>query len=184
MINKIEQKITLLSTFPNRANYMSSAAYALDVSIWLQEQANNYPELNTLIEELNTFADEANESMDIITRVEDIVNSNVNYKGDWVAGSYGIGESVTYSDGNDYLSKTDNNTDEPPSTNWKLVPKPITEDYVDTALESKEDADATILKEADIGTKVLAPNGDASQLTNLPSSGAVLLFEKSLFRGL
>lgn len=47
-----------------------------------------------------------------------------------------------------------------------------------------EPADATILKDADIGTKVLAPNGDASQLTNLPSSGAKLLFDKSLFGGM
>ena len=37
-----------------------------------------------------------------------------------------------------------------------------------TALAGKEPADATILKDADIGTSVLAPNGDGSQLTNLP----------------
>ena len=55
---------------------------------------------------------------------------------------------------------------------------------VDTALSTKEPADATILKEADIGTKVLAPNGDASQLKNLPSSGTTLLFEKALFGGI
>jgi hypothetical protein len=46
-----------------------------------------------------------------------------------------------------------------------------------TALDGKqasgsyETADATILKDADIGTTVLAPNGDGSALTNLPASG-------------
>lgn len=42
---------------------------------------------------------------------------------------------------------------------------------LDTALAGKEPADATILKTADIGTSVLAPNGDASQLQNLPAGG-------------
>jgi len=36
---------------------------------------------------------------------------------------------------------------------------------------SYETADATILKDADIGTTVLAPDGDGSQLTNLPAGG-------------
>lgn len=43
---------------------------------------------------------------------------------------------------------------------------------------------AIVIKEADIGTKVLAPNGDASQLQNLPESGTKLLFDKALFGGL
>jgi hypothetical protein len=41
---------------------------------------------------------------------------------------------------------------------------------VDTALAGKENADNTIIKEADIGTKVLAPNGDASALTNFANA--------------
>ena len=44
--------------------------------------------------------------------------------------------------------------------------------------------DSTTLKDADIGTTVLAPNGDASQLTGLPESDTKLLFEKSLFGGM
>lgn len=51
----------------------------------------------------------------------------------------------------------------------------------DLAYEAK---DSTILKEEDIGDKVLSPTGSAAALTNLPSSGTVLLFEKSLFGGL
>jgi hypothetical protein len=46
-----------------------------------------------------------------------------------------------------------------------------TKTETDTAIATKEPADATILKDADIGVTVLSPTGDASGLTNLPSSG-------------
>lgn len=118
MIPNIEQNISLLSTFPNRTSYSSSNDYASAVASWLSEQKAIYPELNTMIEELNAFVNSANTAVEDITRVEEIVNANVNYKGDWVAGSYSVGESVTHN-GSDYLSKIDNNTDEPPSINWK-----------------------------------------------------------------
>jgi len=38
---------------------------------------------------------------------------------------------------------------------------------IQTQLNAKEPADATILKDADIGSTVLAPNGDGSQLTGI-----------------
>lgn len=46
-----------------------------------------------------------------------------------------------------------------------------------------EPSDNTILKDADVGTSVLAPNGDGSQLTGI-SAGTELLFDKALFGGL
>ena len=193
MINQITQKITELSTFPDRLNYGSSAAYAKDVSTWLEEQKDIYPELNTLIDQLNSFIseenaaiddfnaaivdqlnsfiseknaaiDEINTTRDEIDVVGDIVKSNVNYRGDWVSGTaYQTGESVTYSDGNDYLSKIDNNTDEPPNHNWKLVPKVVSYDDIGATVEPY---DATILKEADIGVKVSAQNTKYFDLEN------------------
>jgi hypothetical protein len=46
-----------------------------------------------------------------------------------------------------------------------------TKSEADTLIAAKEAADATILKNADIGVTVLAPTGDGSGLTNLPAAG-------------
>ena len=52
-----------------------------------------------------------------------------------------------------------------------------TQAQADSLLATKEPADATILKQGDIGTSVLAPNGDGSQLTGLQGvdSGFILV---------
>jgi len=63
------------------------------------------------------------------------------------------------------LDKVDNTSD---------MDKPIST-AMQSALDAKEPLDPTILKEADIGTKVLSPYGDASQLTNIKPTTAFLM---------
>ena len=136
MINQITQVISLLSTFPNRNLYVSSKLYAQAVSSWLSEQKDIYPQLNTLFSQINVMINEMNTDAVLINAVYDIVLANVNYKGDFVSGTnYMTGESVTHI-GVDYLSKIDNNTDTPPSVNWKEVPKAIDASTVYTKTES------------------------------------------------
>ena len=103
----------------------------------------------------------------------------VNYKGDWVANynttGYSLGMSISYTDGYNYISKIDNNLIEPTTltntTEWDWIesidPTSVyTKAEVDTNFETK---DSTILKDADIGVKVLAPDGDATNLINVPT---------------
>lgn len=158
----ITQTITALSTFPDRRNYVSSRAYANDVALWLSENKILSEQLSALIPQLQTFVAELSSAASEIDISVEIVQSAVNYKGDYIPGTYNLNESVDYL-GETYLSKINGNTDTPPSANWKLI---------------------EVLHISDIGTKVLAPNGDASLLTGLPPSGTKLLFEKSLFGGM
>lgn len=148
MIDQITQTITELTTFPDRISYNSSNAYAQAVSTWLNEQKSSYPELNTLITQLNAFVVDTNTSVDAINAVKDIVSANVNYKGDWVAGSYDTGWSVTHS-GVDYLSKIDGNTDEPPSVNWKEVVSP----YSKAETYSKTEVDTLLASSSSVPTQ-------------------------------
>ena len=60
-------------------------------------------------------------SVDNIT-VEDfkaLFTRDFPYLPEWVYGKAYFKDDIVYSDGNFYQSKIDNNTDEPPSTNWK-----------------------------------------------------------------
>jgi len=120
MIEEINQEITPLIDFPKRTSYTSSSAYALSVETWLRDEAVMSEELSLLVPELNNFIDQTNLTIEDILRVEDLVNNAINYQGDWVAGSYNTGQSVTHN-GTDYISKIYNNTDEPPTLNWKAV---------------------------------------------------------------
>ena len=51
-----------------------------------------------------------------------------------------------------------------------IVRTKLNENFTDL-YDNKEEADATILKEVAIGDTLLAPDGDGSQLVNLPVAG-------------
>lgn len=119
----VDQNIDGFTTTPLRTN---PATFSADTDTY-------HTELATFVDQITTWTDQVNDTAVQISadaRSAESANSeavqsaliaqgSANYQGDWVVGSYSIGQSVTY-DGTDYISKIDNNTDEPPSVNWKI----------------------------------------------------------------
>jgi hypothetical protein len=81
-------------------------------------------QLNTLSVELEAFRGEANATADEINNSALVAQGASNYKGDWqgsYAGGYSLGDSATYTDGFNYISKINNNSNEPTGAtdlNW------------------------------------------------------------------
>lgn len=83
--------------------------------------------LDTLSTELNTYATQANALETNVNNKEAsavsasiIASGAANYQGDWSAGSYSLGQSVS-KDGVRYISKINLNSDTPPSSNWEEI---------------------------------------------------------------
>ena len=151
MIANINQNITALTTFPNRTTYSSSSAYAASVVAWLIQEGIFSGQIQDLVPKLETMINEINTSAEAIAASELIVVGVSNYQGDWIAGTYSKSQSISIGD-NKYISKIDNNTDEPPSSNWLLIKGSYskTETYnqaeVDALLANNETSYATIVK--------------------------------------
>lgn len=167
-MTNITQIITALTTFPKRSEYGSSSAYALAVETWLGENQNLSVELSALVPQLNTFVSEANtlggnvsisESnvIAIESSIKTLVDNAVNYKGDWVANynsgvGYALSDSISYTDGNTYVSKIANNLVEPASlTNtaeWYFIAK----GFVNVAVTANYTASANEFLQVDTTT--------------------------------
>ena len=78
------------------------------------------PEMNTVIGEINSTATDVNNDAVSASESALIAEGAANYQGDWVAGTYSLGQSVSYL-GYRYVSKINGNTDTPPSANWLTI---------------------------------------------------------------
>ena len=104
----------------------------------LQPEYNaSITELNSMKDELNTFATQTNAVRDEVNTfksdtetAKNIAIASANYKGDWSAGyngglGYSLNDSISYTDGYNYVSKVDNNTTEPTTltntTEWNFI---------------------------------------------------------------
>jgi len=147
----------------------------------------------------------AEENAQIAVDAKNTVVSTANYKGDWsnTSPDYPYPQSTSVShDGKRWASKVDNNAEEPLSitANWDDVTGLIINDSVTNSVDAWSSAkiddklggkeptitantyepyDTTILKDSNIGISVLAPDGDGSSLTNLPTSDGVVTFISS-----
>ena len=167
-MTNITQIITALTTFPQRSQYVSSSAYALAVETWLGENKNLSVELSALVPQLNTFVSEANTlggnvsiSESNVTAIESsiktLVDNAANYKGDWVTNynsgvGYALSDSISYTDGNTYVSKVANNLVEPTSltntTEWYFIAK----GFVNVAVTANYTASANEFLQVDTTT--------------------------------
>jgi len=107
------------TTTPNRNN---PADFSRATDQYHIELTPFVPLLNIWATEVNTLGDEIFNARDTSVNAKDIALSTVNYKGDYVSGTYNLNESVTYSDGFNYVSKINGNTDIPTTSNWYRVP--------------------------------------------------------------
>lgn len=111
--------LPLFTTTPNRNN---PATFSADTDQYHIELTPFVPLLNIWAIEVNALGDEIFIARDTSVNAKDIALSTVNYKGDYVNGTYNLNESVTYTDGFNYVSKTNGNTDIPTTSNWYRVP--------------------------------------------------------------
>ena len=95
------------------------------MNTWLTESTNVIDSLSTSIDAMNLANSEINDLAQETFTARDAAVAAANYQGDWTAGSYNTGQSVSYTDGFIYMSKIDNNTDEPPTSNWLQIPKSL-----------------------------------------------------------
>lgn len=107
------------TTTPNRNN---PTTFSADTDQYHLELTPFVPNLNLWATEANTLGDEIFNARDTTVNAKDIALSTVNYKGDYVSGTYNLNESVTYTDGFNYVSKINGNTDIPTTSNWYRVP--------------------------------------------------------------
>jgi len=167
MINELNKTVNVIEEIPVHTDYNGDwEQYSVDMINKLKQLRPLSQEINTFISSLEKLILQLNDDISLRNEIKPVLLGAMNYKGTWSDSvenqdyPYSLNDSVSI--GNDrYISKVDNNTDLPTSNeNW---------------LHLNE------LKNEDIGIKILAPNGDASQLKNLPPQG---IFENSLFGGL
>jgi len=87
----------------------------------------NINNISTVVEHMDAIDEAADNAL--------IAQSIANYKGDWSSStSYGIAESITYTDGLAYISKVADNTSEPVSrtetSEWHYILNGILDDSV------------------------------------------------------
>lgn len=114
--------LPVLPPFTTTPNRNQPATFSADTDQYHLELTPFVPLLNTWATEVNTLGEETQLAKDIAVNAKDIALSTANYKGDYVSGTYNLNESVTYTDGFNYVSKINGNTDIPTTSNWYRVP--------------------------------------------------------------
>lgn len=88
--------------------------------------------LISFVTQANALEENVNAKEASATASADIAVGAANYQGDWVAGSYSKGQSVS-KDGLRYLSKINLNSDTPPSANWLNIGTAASTSFNNTA---------------------------------------------------
>lgn len=94
--------------------------YHSELANFISKCENWRTEANSTATTINSNATSASQSEVNANNSALIAQGSANYKGDYIAGSYGVGDSVTYN-GVDYISKENNNTDIPTTSKWKVA---------------------------------------------------------------
>jgi len=115
----VSQTITFSATPPTIGENPTTFNYNA-ISCWNDLKDNIVPDLNIAFEQMNEL--EANVNAKEASTVASAVLAvgAANYKGEWVAGTYSQGQSVSYN-GLRYISKVNTNTDTPPSAKWLQI---------------------------------------------------------------
>jgi len=155
-IEYIEQTISEITALPPLvdAEFYASAnkLYGVEMPNMSKEFQSFIPKLNKTIDGINIALEKADET--IINAVDAKKSAALalyasNYKGDWVDDferkGYALGDSITYTDGFKYVSKINDNLEEPISKKNTLE-----WDFVEAVspAELNEKADATFVEES------------------------------------
>ena len=128
-MTQLDELVEYGGTIPSLIEASDEYTYANEVEKYLTWwDVNNTPQLENFRSQLNTLSSEiqqvANDTVTVynntvtvrneVETMKDIVLDASNYEGDWTSDkTYQAGASVSYSDGNIYYSKIDDNTSEP-----------------------------------------------------------------------
>lgn len=134
MAEQITQVIPTFTTTPNRNQPATFSAdtdqYHIELAPFTSAMNTFSTQANALSTEVNTKATEAEASATSASLSAAIATASANYKGDWSAGyngglGYSLNDSVSYTDGFNYVSKVNSNTTEPTSqtntTEWNYI---------------------------------------------------------------
>lgn len=167
MINNLDIDLVEIEEFPVHTDYPSAnwEQYSVDMMNKLKQLKPFSQEMIAFISNLEQMISEINNDIGQINLLNPIIQSALNFKGEFSLGTYNKNESVSIGEIS-YVSKIDNNTDTPPSLNWLTVPVPYTKTEVDAAIDNKTSTLATLTKtfiqdeevEIPLLKEVLAPN--------------------------
>lgn len=168
MAEQITQVIPTFTTTPNRNQPATFSAdtdqYHIELAPFTSAMNTFSTQANALSTEVSTKATEAEASATSASASAAIATASANYKGDWSAGyngglGYSLNDSVSYTDGFNYVSKVNSNTTEPTSqtntTEWNYI-----EAFDAAQYYTKTQSDANF------GTKTQQDNNTTNILSN------------------
>lgn len=146
------------------------------------------PEMNSAISTINSQTVTVANNTAITQTATDISVASANYKGNWVANyngsGYSVGMSVTYSDGNNYASKVNNNLATPTSlvdsTSWSYINKYYKKV---SGVEIKDSGTVLIDTTTDNGVDKLQVNGSISAKNPSGSTSGGIKFYAAVTTG-
>lgn len=120
MIDEINSNVNTYTETPIKGQ----VGFFSKMNTWLSEHGGVMISINTVITKLNIFIGQINTlasdiatSLETVLKAEAVALSAANYKSDWVANyqttGYSLSDGVTYTDGQNYVSKIDSNLTEP-----------------------------------------------------------------------
>ena len=148
MIDKFQNNLTLLDGFPIPSDFkdLTWEDYSLAVQKFFVKMGIYSSEQIDLITIQNIMIEQFNLEIENLNAITPILLGAVNFEGEYVLGqTYAKNTSVTIGDVT-YTSKIDNNSDTPPSINWKQNSTGYTDDEIDSAIEKGSSSYATTLK--------------------------------------
>lgn len=177
-MSTITTTLTPYTTTPSRQN---PSTFSADMDTRNSEMETNLTESNEVIEqtnivnsEINANAQQVSADKDEVANNKQIVEGYVNYKGDWIPNynvvGYQLNDSVSYTDGYNYVSKITNNLAEPVSltndANWNFVENVDPNNYyLKTETYNRTEADNLLNDKADLDSPSFINNPTAPTQT-------------------